>query len=414
MRDNVKVSHLMRPVTRAVKALASSAVIRWVTRHVSWVTPTGWATILCALLSLVILRAFGWVETFAILLVALTLLVIALLWVFVPSPHAVRIRLPKDRITAGQSAVGEIRVTNTRRTPSASGVVELPVGSAAVSFLVPRLSAEETWDEVFSVVTRKRGIIVIGPPRTVRSDALALLRRERYWSEPLTLRVHPRTVRVPFDATGLLVDVEGVTTARLSSSDVSFHALRDYVPGDDRRNVHWATTARTGRLVVRVFEETRRSHHLILLDTNFAHWAGDDFEIAVSLAASLGLAGVSASRKVSFATTHGWIGTSTPMRMLDDLAELELGRSRVDLVRRTKEIQAARPGASVLTVVVGPTTSSAEASRIASVCGVDAKCGVLRVKPGSPVKKRRIGHGHLIDCPTVDALQRIVSSGGLS
>ena len=35
------------------------------------------------------------------------------------------------------------------------------------------------------------------------------------------------------------MDVEGVASEKLTSSDVSFHALRDYEPGDDRRAVHW-------------------------------------------------------------------------------------------------------------------------------------------------------------------------------
>ena len=34
---------------------------------------------------------------------------------------------------------------------------------------------------------------------------------------------------------GVLRDIEGAVTQDLSSSDVAFHALRDYVPGDDRR-----------------------------------------------------------------------------------------------------------------------------------------------------------------------------------
>ena len=33
---------------------------------------------------------------------------------------------------------------------------------------------------------------------------------------------------------GFIRDIEGATTQDLSSADVSFHALREYVPGDDR------------------------------------------------------------------------------------------------------------------------------------------------------------------------------------
>ena len=47
------------------------------------------------------------------------------------------------------------------------------------------------------------------PRARVRSDALGLLRRVRMWDEPVLLHVHPRTVRVPFDATGFQLDVAG-------------------------------------------------------------------------------------------------------------------------------------------------------------------------------------------------------------
>ena len=88
------------------------------------------------------------------------------------------------------------------------------------------------------------------------------------------------------------------TTQDLSSSDVSFHALRDYVAGDDRRNIHWKTTARTGRLMVRQFEETRRAHLLIVLDLDHEAWGSDEeFEDGVSAAASLARATMSESKK---------------------------------------------------------------------------------------------------------------------
>src|SRR5699024_9984886 len=82
-------------------------------------------------------------------------------------------------------------------------------------------------------------------------------------------------------------DLEGTPSSDLSSSDIAFHALRDYAPGDDRSHVHWRTTARTGKLMVRQFEETRRSHVVVALDDLAEHYASDEeFELAVSAAAS--------------------------------------------------------------------------------------------------------------------------------
>ena len=201
------------------------------------------------------------------------------------------------------------------------------------------------------------------------------------WDEPVLLHVHPRTVRVPFDATGFQLDVEGVSTGKLSSSDVSFHALRDYEPGDDRRAVHWQSTARLGKLIVRQYEETHRSHHVIVLDTSRDAWDHDTFETAVSVAGSLGLANLRESRPVSLTTTEGWLPSGVAMRMLDALSEVG-ARSFGDLSRRVREAVAQRPGVSALTLIVGPNVTDTEAA--------------------------------LLDCSTLDDLPRIIVAGGLA
>ena len=240
--------------------------IRHVMDACSVVTSFGWLVIGAAIAGFVGAILAGWAEAFALFVACLSLLIIAIILVAAPSPYRVFLRLAQERVVAGQTALGEIRVVNDTARRGGSEVIELPIGTGVAEFVIPGVSSHETWDEFFSVLTRRRGVIEIGPARTVRSDGLGLLRRVRSWDNPVTLYVHPRTVRIPFEATGFQVDVEGVVTAKLSSSDVSFHALRDYEPGDDRRAVHWQSTARLGKLIVRQYEETHRSHHLIVLE----------------------------------------------------------------------------------------------------------------------------------------------------
>ena len=204
-----------------------------------------------------------------------------------------------------------------------------------------------------------------------------------------------------------------MTTAKLSSSDVSFHALRDYVPGDDRRNVHWPMSAHTGRLVVRQFEETRRSHHLIILDTRLGQWSDrDSFENAVSVAASLAVADMAASRNVSLSTVTDWVTTTAATRMLDALCAIQ-DSGEEDLMARLREAIAKRPGLSVVTVVVAPTVDDNQASQLLNAIPIDVRSAVVRVRPGHP-KMRRLSHGTLADCPTLEDLPRLVAAGGLS
>ena len=377
------------------------------------VTPTGWAVITLALVGLALAVAFQWVEALACALAGVVALLLAAMRVAWRPPHVVSIRVPNERIVAGQTAVGEISVRNERARSVRSGIIELPIGTGTGEFVVPPLGAHETWDEMFLISSRHRGIINVGPARAVRSDALGLLRRVRMWDEPVLLHVHPRTVRVPFDATGFQLDVEGVSTGKLSSSDVSFHALRDYEPGDDRRAVHWQSTARLGKLIVRQYEETHRSHHVIVLDTSRDAWDHDTFETAVSVAGSLGLANLRESRPVSLTTTEGWLPSGVAMRMLDALSEVK-ARSFGDLSRRVREAVAQRPGVSALTLIVGPNVTDIEAAHLARLAPIDVPVSIIRIGAEGVRARRDLGRGVLLDCSTLDDLPRIIVAGGLA
>ena len=377
------------------------------------VTPTGWAVIALVVVGLVLAVAFQWVEALACALAGVVALLLAAMRVAWRPPHVVSIRVPNERIVAGQTAVGEISVRNERARSVRSGIIELPIGTGTGEFVVPPLGAHETWDEMFLISSRHRGIINVGPARAVRSDALGLLRRVRMWDEPVLLHVHPRTVRVPFDATGFQLDVEGVSTGKLSSSDVSFHALRDYEPGDDRRAVHWQSTARLGKLIVRQYEETHRSHHVIVLDTSRDAWDHDTFETAVSVAGSLGLANLRESRPVSLSTTEGWLPSGLAMRMLDALSEVK-ARSFGDLSRRVREAVAQRPGVSALTLIVGPNVTDIEAAHLARLAPIDVPVSIIRIGAEGVRARRDLGRGVLLDCSTLDDLPRIIVAGGLA
>ena len=346
----------------------------------SAVTPIGWAVIAFIIVGLVLAVTLEWVEALACALAGVVALTLAALRVAWRPPHLVSIRVPSERI---------------------------------VEFVVPPLGAHETWEEMFLISSRHRGLISIGPARAVRSDALGLLRRVRMWDEPVLLHVHPRTVRVPFDATGFQLDVEGVSTGKLSSSDVSFHALRDYEPGDDRRAVHWQSTARMGKLIVRQYEETHRSHHVIVLDTSRDAWDYESFETAVSVAGSLGLANLRESRPVSLTTTESWLPSGHAMRMLDALSEVS-ARSFGDLPLRVREAVAQRPGVSALTLIVGPQVSDSDAAHLARLAPIDVPVSIIRIGAENERARRDLGRGVLLDCSTLDDLPRIIVAGGLA
>jgi len=119
----------------------------------------------------------------------------------------------------------------------------------------------------------------------------------------------------------------GVATRELSVSDLAFHALRDYQPGDERRYIHWKSSAKTGRYMVRQFEQSRRSHLVVAMSLAPEDYRDDDeFELAVSVTGSLGVRAIRDARSVSVVTgQHG--APSTPSRQLHGIRSLAAHRS---------------------------------------------------------------------------------------
>jgi uncharacterized protein (DUF58 family) len=78
----------------------------------------------------------------------------------------------------------------------------------------------------------------------------------------------------------------GVAFAGRIGDAEEFVSLRDYRSGDTPRRIHWKAWARTGRLVVKEYQDEFFVRHALLLDT-FPAGDAAHFEAAVSLAASL-------------------------------------------------------------------------------------------------------------------------------
>jgi hypothetical protein len=161
-------------------------------------------------------------------------------------------------------------------------------------YAVPRLGPGESHEESFTIRTERRGVIPVGPASTRRGDPLALLSRDVEWTEVNEILVRPPMVPMDSLGAGLLRDLEGVSTDAVSQSDLAFHALREYVPGDDLRHVHWRSSAKAmavaddTRLLVRQYLDTRRSHVTVVVDDSPSVWTDpEDFETGLSVAASI-------------------------------------------------------------------------------------------------------------------------------
>ena len=369
----------------------------------SSLTPLGWGTTLVGAGTALAGSLASWVEAAVLGFTCLSLVALSLLWSLGRAGHAVALRLANTRVTVGEKALGALTVTNPTSRRLRATMVELCVGAGANSFLCPPLGRGESHEEVFAIATTRRGIVAVGPASTIRGDSLGLVRRVQTWSDATELYIHPRTVAMNASTVGFIRDIEGATTQDLSSADVSFHALREYVPGDDRRAIHWRSTARIGTLMVRQFEETRRSHLLIVLDLDTDAWASDDeFEIGVSAAASMARAALVDAKEVSVHTQAGHLKTPTPMHAMDSLSGVErvLGAERISALTQRAGTEASQ--ASTAVVISGSRTHLADLHAALTRLPLDMVITGVRIDMDSDFELRTLGNTPVVVAPTLD------------
>ncbi|NUU33279.1 DUF58 domain-containing protein [Arthrobacter sp. C9C5] len=357
----------------------------------SVVSVLGWSVLAAAVLLWSAGQAYGWQEAKAAAIAAFVLLVLAVGFILGRSSYGVLLDLARTRVAVGDSAVGSIAVSNTSARPLLPATLELPVGAATAVFHLPRMKPGQVHEDLFTIPTARRAVIVVGPVRSVRADPLHLLRRQVLWTEPEDLYVHPKTVALAGSAAGFIRDLEGMPTTDLSSADVSFHALRDYVPGDDRRHIHWKTTARTNKLMVRQFEETRRAHLAISLSTNTDEYASEEeFELAISAAASIGLQAIREQRDLDVLTQQGPLRCQTGRNMLDDMTRIVGAPQRKTAVDLARTLADTVPNASVVFFVVGSNVTPTQLRSASASVPPGVRSLAVRIQAGAAPARANI------------------------
>jgi hypothetical protein len=401
-------------VARAAGAVTSRvapfgrAVGRRIAPVVGVVSTLGWIVLASAAVSIVLAVWLGWAEFVYIAATLLAAFVIAAAFVFGRSTYRVGIELNPRRVVAGGRALGRLTVANSGSRPVLPTRMELPVGEGQADFTIPRLAPGAETEELFAVPTERRALILAGPALSVRGDQLGLLRRTNQWTEQIELFVHPKTVRLAATARGLVRDLEGQTTKVITDSDLAFHALRTYEPGDDIRNVHWRTSARTGQLMVRQYLETRRSQLLLAFDAERSHFASDDeFELGVSVLASVGCQVIREETEIRALWQRGPMRVETPTALLDDSCRIQ----SVDGVHPTlreflRQATLRLPAPSLAVTVVGSQVDAAELRGASALWSADTETIVIRVDEAAEPRLTRLGRSMLI---TVSALPELPS-----
>jgi uncharacterized protein (DUF58 family) len=403
-------STLTRPDGPAAGVVERTSRAARVVRRV--VTPIGWAVLAIMTAAWFLGWQLGWREAMVVSAACLLLLAMSLVFLIGRAILHVNVMLQPRRVAVGAPAAGQVNITNISPRRMLPVRLELRVGAAVARFNLPALASNHQLDELFVIPTTRRAVVPVGPARTVRGDPLGLMRREVAWTGVTELFVHPRIIGLDPLGSGLLRDLEGQSSNAVSTSDLAFHALRDYAAGDDRRYIHWRSSARTGQLMVRQFVDTRRIHATMVVDGNPAGYATEEeFELALSAAGSVAVRATQDEQQASIIAAQEAVADGTVQQILDALTRAEFADD-ADLPTLTRRVLRTAPDTSIAMLITGSILPFASVRRAAATLPPEIDTVVLRIDANADPAMTRVGNLTVLTLHALNdlpALMRVVA-----
>jgi len=178
-----------------------------------------------------------------------------------------------SRVARGGQAWAQLVIRNDSRWSLPAVLARDPAGPDAATVPVPRLRSGQAHEARTPLPTARRGVVPSGPLLIERDDPFGLAHRILNTGHASELYVRPRAVELPEIAASLARSVDGPQSDTTMEGTLAFHTLREYVPGDELRHVHWRATAHAGKLVVKQHVDTAHASLAVVLDVKVP--AGD-------------------------------------------------------------------------------------------------------------------------------------------
>ncbi|NTU83772.1 MAG: DUF58 domain-containing protein [Chloroflexales bacterium] len=201
--------------------------------------------------------------------ILLALLVLSLLWAWLNLRGLeVERETLTHRATVGEYARERIGVRNRWPIPKLwvelRDESDLPQHGAG---FVASLGGRERGRWTARTLCTRRGRFRLGPAILLSGDPFGIVRLSRRVQSTNEILVYPQTVDLP-DFTLPGADLPGgqATRARTFNVSPNVSTVREYAPGDSMNRIHWRTTARTGRLMVKEFELDPSADIYLVLD----------------------------------------------------------------------------------------------------------------------------------------------------
>jgi uncharacterized protein (DUF58 family) len=167
-------------------------------------------------------------------------------------------------------------------------LIERRVPQGAAEVALPALAPGQAQSVRLGFTPRRRGRIELAGLSVARTDPLGLVKGLARVPLEARLIALPKRYRIPALALpgARKFQQGGVSLSASVGDSEEFLSLRDYRPGDPLQRLHWKSFARTGKPIVKEYQDEFFERHALVLDTGTARGEDAAFEDAVALAAS--------------------------------------------------------------------------------------------------------------------------------
>lgn len=363
------------------------------------------------LVSVVVVAFLSWLLGYpALALVALApiplILIAALLMGRRPGGYITR-QVEPAQLTRGDRATTVLLAENRGITPTGAAEAVDLIAGREVALAMPAIPPRRTVEVSYTFVPTRRGKLTLGPVTLERRDPWGLFVRRASLSKTTTLLIHPRVLPVSAGSIGRRHGMDGGMDREALGSN-QFHTLRDYVVGDELRQIHWRSSARVGKLMVKQLVDNPLPRALIVIDVDEASYPSprgnyDAFEEGIDVAASLASAIANSGLQLVVRTNAEDHPTEVLRpedfpQILDNLAVISKRRLKVRSELKTL-ISSAR--ATSLYLVSGST--SPHLSTVIGALGSVGEATLIRVGNRAPASSPRRGL-HVYDVATAEDL----------
>jgi uncharacterized protein (DUF58 family) len=273
-------------------------------------TARGWALLGGAAVLALVAYLFGLQELYALSAGASVLVASARIWVgSQPWDMHVSRHVHPDRVPAGAEARVELTVVNagSRATPPVGAADCFDGGRRWARFAIAPLAPGESRRASYRLPAARRGVYHLGPLNLHFGDPMGLARRTSVTAPNTSLTVHPRFDMVPVTSVSSHRDDDVRSSLPVLGRGINeFYALREYVPGDDLRHVHWPSTARVDDLVIRQPENVHWGRVTVAADLRAGVHEGESIEDVLSAVASVAMSSLREGLQVRVVTTAGF------------------------------------------------------------------------------------------------------------